>query len=167
MRPADAKRMEEKLTYMRRCLSVKAFSTAELCEKLAFEQNTVRKYLKLMAKDGNRAYIESYRFFHLRWVPLYRYGEGEDAPMPKMSMAEKVAKEKVRRHRRKAGVYQPVYGIKRAKPTPPPQTRTPEEIAEQREEFERRARAAAIKPHRDPWACLFHGGAAVLAGARA
>lgn len=170
IRPSN-KREERLVTLeeMRLCLSVKAFSTTEMCDKFSLEQNTIRKYMKLIpCEAGCRVYIETWKMYNLRWVPYYRYGDSDDMPMPRMTSKEKQAKQTIRRHNKKAGIVtKPAYNGQKRKVRPAGAAAwTPERIAARREERERAEKAAAIQPHMDPWASLFHGGAQRLAGVK-
>jgi hypothetical protein len=167
-----------------------AASTAMIAERHGISMKTAKQCIDRITGADGRIFVEGREMKNGVWVKHYRYGVGEDVDAPKpdamtagqrayqrlLQDPAKVAAKNARRHLSRTRAKQGLPPeIRRGRPavrvkdvlTPEQIEERNEQIAQQREQYRRAARLAAIKPHKDPYAWFMFGGAKQLAGVRA
>lgn len=156
---------------MRDAMAVRAYTATELSEMTGVSLDNIRKYLREMSFGNQRPYVSGWLKCPTgKWNALYMFGTKENAPRPEKLAA--TIERQLRRERRANGTADEL-AAKRKRHAENERRRwlnkkdQERELSEQEEARLRAAAFARIKPRMDPWAHLFHGGAAVLAGVAA
>lgn len=153
---------------MRDAMLVRGYTSVELSKMTDVGVDNIRKYLRDMAFGNQRAYVSTWTKDRAgKWHAVYMYGTKPDMPRP--PKLEATIERQLRRDRRASNSAEEA-AARRQKAAE--EARRNYAARQERKEMwaERAERAAAfarIKPRMDPWAHLFHGGAAVLGGVAA
>lgn len=149
------------INVLREHMSVRGYTALELSRFTEMNLDNVRKYLRDMQLGDCHAYVSQWvKGRDGKWKGLWMFGNKPSVPRPPKCAAT-IERQK-KRERRAARINAEI--------------REQEAAAERRrhaarrtrkEEQDRAALLAQIVPHRDPWAHLMHGGAAVLSGVQA
>lgn len=157
---------KQAIDMIREYLIARDYTSIELVVATGINMDNLRKYLREMTDGSERVYIASwFKDDGGKWNARYRFGNKPNAPRPLRSKATALRQE------RRARQLKPLTPEQRKRKTEGERQRRLDvlllkgELTEEQEAALRARAFAKIKPRMDPWAHLFHGGAAVIAGA--